>query len=179
MINQTAIHRTSLVCYTMLYDNKGQQNDKVHFFCIKHIKNKKKLMQEEEETTRQATGQQQQESTTQLNPSTTNTSTTATRYSFEVLPELTEKALLQNILYFGRSNNFALICNQSPNIYGPRNSCFRKKVQNRRNYLLRKRASNPEAFRIICETAGIFPHIREGGETTIMSFPYRAAAAGK
>lgn len=64
-------------------------------------------------------------------------------------------ALATDVLRFGGKNNFKAKCQADTALYGQGGSTRRKQVQNRRNYLIRLRSKDPQAFFEVCETLGI------------------------
>jgi hypothetical protein len=71
------------------------------------------------------------------------------------LPLESERALLQHLLSPHRFSKFSRICNKNTAIYGSSNTNFRRKILNRRNYLLDIKKNNFSEFLNICRTRGV------------------------
>jgi len=65
------------------------------------------------------------------------------------LPTDTEKELLKNLISPLRFIKFSQVCKSG--LYGSPSSQLRKKVQNRRNFLIKLQETNPNAFLHLCK----------------------------
>jgi hypothetical protein len=82
-------------------------------------------------------------STSQDPPTTPNS---GFRTNSRLLPHDTEKVLLRLLLSGDQLSKFSQVCNRNQYLFGTNTSDFRKKVQNRRDYLLRIKTGNPAQF---------------------------------
>lgn len=71
------------------------------------------------------------------------------------LPEETDKALLCLLVSPDRHSKFAQICNSNHYIFGASRSTFRRRVQNRRDFLRRLQKNDNDSFYQLLTTSGI------------------------
>ena len=71
------------------------------------------------------------------------------------LPPETERALLCYLVSPDRHGKFASFCNQDPTLFGNRGTELRRRVQRRRDYLLRYQYT----FKALCQEFGVNPSL--------------------
>jgi hypothetical protein len=78
-----------------------------------------------------------------------------TRTNSKSISRATDTALLKNLSTPEKYSKFAQVCNTNLELFGTPGSALRKKVQNRRRFLLRLEETDPKAFAELLTESGI------------------------
>lgn len=92
------------------------------------------------------------------------------------LPFEIQLAVIKNVLLNGGTDSFYSTCNKQQHLFGTPNSKVRKRIQNRRYWLLKIRRENPREFATLCKSAGLEELLNQQQDNM---YPYKAITAGR